>query len=240
MKDENNQSLLIESVVKIRKMVSDISDETPRITELNNDIFSKIEEAGVKIALQKDLTEIWVSEKNEINSNIALIMDLLRTMSDRLQKKETAGLSTFWKEGKNYADITKVKFGEMEKMGEVIFLSKDLEQWKELWAKVREDVNELFDIAETIYTKLSMIEILRPEEIDELTKDIIKHIPLNYSLEEASEYEKEYMQAYKELKEEASKKKNLWDKFLDVLAGGIQETPAHRVMLRRWMNGEER
>ena len=38
MENENNQSLLVESVVKIRKMVSDISDEKPRITKLHNDV----------------------------------------------------------------------------------------------------------------------------------------------------------------------------------------------------------
>lgn len=240
MKEDNDQSLLVELVVKIRKMVSDISDEKNRITKLHNSILAKLEEAGIKIALQKKLTDIWVREKNEIKSNITHITKLLETMYERLQNKDTNGLSSFWKEGKNYADITKVKFSEMGKMGEVVFVADDLEQWKEIWKNIKESVGELFDIAETIYTKLSMIEKLRPEEIDELTKDIVKHIPLDYSLEEAVKYEKEYMQAYNELKEEASKKKNLWDKFLDILAGGIQETPAHRVMLRRWMNGEER
>ncbi len=240
MENENNQSLLVESVVKIRKMVSDISDEKPRITKLHNDILAKLEEAGIKIALQKGLTEIWLDEKNEIKSNITHITKLLETMCERLQKKDTDGLSTFWKEGKNYADITKVKFSEMKKMGEVVFVADDLVQWNEIWANIKKSVEELFDIAETIYTKLSMIEKLRPEEIDELTKDIVKHIPLDYSLEEAAKYEQEYMQAYEELKAETSKKKNLWDKFLDILAGGIQETPAHRVMLRRWMDGEER
>ncbi|KGT08771.1 hypothetical protein NV63_13190 [Elizabethkingia anophelis] len=53
MKEDNDQSLLVELVVKIRKMVSDISDEKNRITKLHNSILAKLEEAGIKIALQK-------------------------------------------------------------------------------------------------------------------------------------------------------------------------------------------
>ena len=47
----------------------------------------------------------------------------------------------------------------------------------------------------------------------------------------------EYVQAVKEIEEESSAKDNLWDRFLNVLAGNIpfNQTPEERVMMRRWL-----
>jgi hypothetical protein len=84
-----------------------------------------------------------------------------------------------------------------------------------------------------------MIEEFAPGEVDELTDTILKNMPMRYSMEEAVQYEKEYMQAYEELKRQAKEKKNLWDRFLDILAGGTQQTPAEMVMMQRWVNGEK-
>ena len=234
---EKIENLVVQTVVKIRKIVSEISDEKQKISDFRSKVFDGLEEAGKMIATQKDLADIWIKEKQEIKANTTQISELTNQLFEKLKNKDATELSSFWKQGKNYADTIGVKFEEMKKMGEVIFISEDLDRWREIWKKICQNTEQLFDIAETIHLKLSLIEKLEPEEIDELTKDIVKHIPLDYSAEEAGQYEKEYMQAYNELKEEASKKKNLWDKFMDILAGGIQETPAHRVMLRRWMEG---
>lgn len=45
----------------------------------------------------------------------------------------------------------------------------------------------------------------------------------------------------KKMEEEANKKDNLWDRFLNVLAGGMpfKQSPAERVMMRRWLEGEK-
>jgi hypothetical protein len=41
--------------------------------------------------------------------------------------------------------------------------------------------------------------------------------------------------------EEANKKDNLWDRFLNLLAGNLpfKQTPQERVMMMRWVNGEK-
>jgi hypothetical protein len=44
-----------------------------------------------------------------------------------------------------------------------------------------------------------------------------------------------------QIKEDASKKANLWDRVLNIIAGAIpfEESPAERVMMQRWINGEK-
>ena len=40
-------------------------------------------------------------------------------------------------------------------------------------------------------------------------------------------------------KKEFKEEKNLWDRFLDILAGGTHQSPSERVMLERWIEGEK-
>ena len=232
--------LVVKSVVTIRKMVLKISDNKSHIVELHEGILEGLEEAGKQIAPQKDLADLWISEKKDIITSTSFLINLLDKLDEKFKNKDVSGLTEIWEQGKNDAVIIQSKFTEMKKLGEVIFSNENLKAWHLIWRRISDNANEILDIGETISLKLSMIEKMAPQEIDELTKDIVKHIPLNYSLEEAHKYEEDYLQAYEELKSEATKKKNLWDKFMDVLAGGIKETPAHRVMMRRWMEGDSK
>lgn len=76
-------------------------------------------------------------------------------------------------------------------------------------------------------------------EIDAIATNILTHLPPNYSIEEINEYEKDYLIALDDIKKEISQKKNLWDDFLDVLAGGKHQSASERVMLGRWIDGEK-
>ncbi len=76
-------------------------------------------------------------------------------------------------------------------------------------------------------------------EIDEIANNILAQLPADYSVEDIKEYKKDYLIALNQVKKEFSQKKNLWDTFLDVLAGGTHQSPAERVMLKRWIDGEK-
>lgn len=49
------------------------------------------------------------------------------------------------------------------------------------------------------------------------------------------------MQAMEQIKADSSAKSNLWDRFLNVLAGVVpfEESPVERVMMQRWIDGEK-
>ncbi len=76
-------------------------------------------------------------------------------------------------------------------------------------------------------------------EIDEIAKNILAKIPDDYSLEEIKEYKKDYLVALDDVKKEFAQKKNLWDDFLDILAGDTHQSASERVMLSRWIDGEK-
>ena len=133
-------------------------------------------------------------------------------------------------------------FQELEKLkvigGKVLPENKTL-NWENLWSNIADESDNIKNEVKACELQLKLIESYNPKEIDELTDTILKHIPVKFSKKEANQYTKEYIKAYEDLKTEASQKKNLWDKFLDILAGGSQQTPAQRVMMQRWVNGEK-
>jgi len=76
-------------------------------------------------------------------------------------------------------------------------------------------------------------------EIDEIANNILAKLPADYSREEIKEYEKDYLIALDDVKKEFSEKKNLWDDFLDILAGDTHQSASERVMMSRWIDGEK-
>jgi hypothetical protein len=84
-----------------------------------------------------------------------------------------------------------------------------------------------------------MIARYSPDELNKITKIIVDQIPLEFTYEEAVTYQKDYYKSLIDFKQEFKEDKNLWDKFLDILAGGTHQPPSERVMLERWIEGKK-
>jgi hypothetical protein len=94
--------------------------------------------------------------------------------------------------------------------------------------------------SEACRVEFKMIENYTPKELSQVTQIILNHIPEDFTFEEAEKYEKDYLSALEDFKQEFNKEKNLWDSFLDILAGGTHQSPSERVMMQRWLEGERR
>ena len=84
-----------------------------------------------------------------------------------------------------------------------------------------------------------MIERYTPDELNSITKIIVDQIPADFTYDDAVGYQKDYYKALVNFKKEFKEEKNLWDKFLDILAGGTHQLPSERVMMERWVEGEK-
>lgn len=100
-------------------------------------------------------------------------------------------------------------------------------------------MEKLVKHVESCRVLLQMIERYTPEELNSITKIIVDKIPLDFSYQEAVEYQNDYYKALVNFKNEFKEEKNLWDKFLDILAGGTHQLPSERVMMERWLDGEK-
>ncbi len=231
---------IIKAVQTIKKLVVDVKKGHQQIVENGKKVRNHLQECGVLFASvnDKNLTEIWLAKKQTFLETTDKIGELFTEIETKLKNRDASKLSEIWEKFSVYKTILNHNFQEMKDLGEIVFIDENLEKWNSVWNEIFLLATENFSIAETHTLKLAMIEKLKPEEIDELTQEILNHLPYNYTDEEAHQYEQDYIKAYNELKAMREGKKNLWDKILDILAGGLQETPAQRVKMMRWIENE--
>ena len=231
----------LQAVVSIRNLAHGISNEWNQLKQIGNEIDDLIDNAEEVISsLHKaDVMGKWELEKDRYARNVTSLRGIMTKVRDKIRTKDAVLLSETWDDHKQYSSKLENNLEALNRLGQDYLPQDRLSGWKNIWDNVFSQFIVIQDVVDGCSLQLQMIENYAPEEVDELTDTILKHIPSKYSLEEAAQYEKEYMEAYEELKKEASQKKNLWDRFLDILAGGKQQTPAQRVMLQRWVNGEK-
>ncbi|MCK8521804.1 hypothetical protein M0D21_09490 [Aquimarina sp. D1M17] len=240
MAKETKYNPALRAVTSIRHLAlglesnwNDLRKTGQNIDKITNEAVTLIEKYGnqsTQLRLESEL------ERLSINKN--KLKEILDTAISAIQKKKAEGLSSNWSESKEYSDALLENFNILQQLGKDCLPENELKKWNDLWLKANNLCSNIRNKAEACGLQLLMIEKYKPEEVDEMTDEILKHIPFKYSIDEAVDYEKDYLQAYSDIKLEASKKKNLWDRFLDILAGGIQESPAQRVLMQRWVDGE--
>lgn len=232
---------VIKAVQSLRKLAVEIKSTNKEIQENDQAMRLKINEAGKLITATNNSMVVnkWLREKAKLLENSNVLLGILENIEVKFKNKDIKDLLEVWESHEHYKGLVLNGMDELKGAGIAILVDENLQKWKDLWKSIEISLNNILSIAETYNLKFRMMLALEPEEVDALTMDIIQHIPLNYSDEEAGKYEKEYLMAYNELKESQSKKKSIWDKVMNILAGGIEETPAHRVQMRRWMDGDE-
>lgn len=238
MSMKNDFNPAIKAVVSLRKIATEILDSNEVIRQTYKENMQHFEEAMKLIAPERIVMDEWIAVKTNLDLSIDKLIRILNKLVESFKTKQVNHLSETWEDYRKYSALLQHDLTHLKELGDVAVKDMSVaQQWGNHWEAIQENYSKIKSIAETYKLKLTAIEELAPAEIDEITKDILNHIPAKYTEEEAFQYEKEYMQAYNELKEIA-KKKNLWDKILNVLAGGVQETPAQRVYMKRWLEGE--
>lgn len=238
---DNNNNAVIKPVVSIRHLALGLSTNWANMKSIGS-TFEKEMNTVTSIVKQFTDAEIknqWESEKNKYQYNLSKLKRILSNTINKIKDKNSENLFSDWNSYQGFSNDMTLTLSNMQTIGEHITSEDIKHKWMQHWSFLNEAHKQLKSESEACYLQLKMIEEYSPEEVSSLTDTILKHIPVKYSIEEAEKYSKEYMEAYKAIKKEASQKKNIWDKFIDILAGGIEQTPAQRVMMQRWVNGEK-
>lgn len=231
----------IEAVVSIRHFAIAASNNWSSMKALGGVLRTDIEEATAKVnTYASEATRLkWADELKKYNEGRQQLQKIMSSTISKIKEKSTQKLSEEWDGYPEHVAKIEGNYATLKNLGLGSLPENEKENWENIWYDIIDTHRRIKNEAEACSIQLRLIENHEPEEIDELTDTILKHIPLKYSQEEAHKYSDEYIQAYEAIKKEASQKKNLWDKFLDLLAGGTQQTPAQRVMMQRWVNGEK-
>ncbi|WP_418123146.1 hypothetical protein ACNFU2_21915 [Chryseobacterium sp. PTM-20240506] len=232
---EKDFNPVIKAVQNLRKLSTDITLTHKEIVEGNDGIIKKIDEAGELIVLFNDciIINLWLNEKAKLLENIIVLLGILRSIEDKFINKDRSNLLEIRQAYNHYKDVVINILIEMQNVGNSIFTAENLQKWDSIWEIISKNLNRILSTSESYKLKLTLMENLEPDEIDALTLDILKYIPWSYPDSEDQNYERQYAEAYDELNQSLSEKKNVWNKVLSVLAGGMDETSAHRLSIKR-------
>ncbi|MEM9833127.1 MAG: hypothetical protein AAF944_21010 [Bacteroidota bacterium] len=235
------QNAKLRAIVSIRNLILGISTDWKELTSLGSEIDELINSASITFMNQTPVIahERWLMEVGHIQKDTTALKSIMQKVVRKINHRDAKDLAEIWNSHKEHSTDLLDRLNILNDLGKAHLPGSYGDTWAAMWEVIFDKFIAIQALAEGSSLHLSMIDEYAPEEVDELTDTILRHMPARYTMEEAIQYEKEYMEAYEQLKKEATQKKNLWDRFLDILAGGLQQSPAERVMMQRWVNGEK-
>lgn len=209
-----------------RKRATQMLDEASNIMQMYGT------ETG-KANFQDDF-ELMTGFKEKIASK-------LEAFNEMIGKQSNINSKQLYQEFQANTEELSALFAKIGKYPDDHFTEINSADWFNIWAVIQSNIYTVQGIGHSAYIQMQIFEAFNKQEIDELTKEIIKYIPNSYNIEDAIKYKNEYLTALQQMEEEANRNDNLWDRFLNLLAGNMpfKQTPQERVMMMRWVNGEK-
>jgi hypothetical protein len=185
-------------------------------------------------------TARWKEIFQEVNNEISGIHDVLTMAKEKAEQGEKSGYPDPWKELTAHLTVLQENSKDAANSGFKLLPEAIHPLWDREFVRLETPLMESYIMHVDSYrVLLQMIDRYTPDELNAITQMIANHIPEHFTYEEALDYQNDYFKALVNFKNEFKKEKNLWDRFLDILAGGTHQSPSEGVMMERWLNGEE-
>jgi len=239
--ETNNKNL--ETLIKLRHLSEGLNSNWEALNTAKVKVAHLLDEAN-------NIVKMFGSDlgKSKFQEDVNLIASLrdkiesqLAYFKNKIESQSSSDSSEIYKDFLSNTESISSVFTKIGKYPDDYFSGMNSADWFGVWAVIQSNIYTVQGIGHSAFVQLQMFENFSKQEIDDLTKEIIKYIPKSYHIEDAIQYKQEYMTALAQMEEEAYKKDNLWDRFLNLLAGNIpfKQTPQERVMMMRWVNGEK-
>lgn len=208
------------------------------VEQLTKDTFERVEGEGPHAP---ELIEKLQFSLDGVNEAVLSITKALNFIKEKVVQKNRSDSTELWRRFDVKIDELKDAFVQLEAIGLDILPESSHLDWKNSIDHFRGKLlPTIFLFARSCRVETEMLERYTAEEMAVIAQIVHDKIPENFNTDEANEYEKDYLSALKDFKKEFSEEKNLWDTFLDILAGGTHQSPSEHVMMERWIEGEKR
>ncbi|MBK8520577.1 MAG: hypothetical protein WAT20_00735 [Ferruginibacter sp.] len=240
--ENSNHNPGLRALLSIKNFGTTLQKDYERLLQIEKDL-EELNKTGLLIIethTQPEAGESWKHTASAITKAVTGIKDILNTAKENIEKKVTNGFAAPWQQlgllVKQLNEATKNSINT----GYKLLPETQFVKWQDEYEDVIKPlVQSLVDHVDSCRILLQMIERYSPDELNIITKIIVDQIPPDFTYEEAIVYQKEYYEALVNFKKEFKEEKNLWDRFLDILAGGTHQSPSERVMFERWIEGEK-
>ena len=239
--EANNKNL--ETLIKLRHLSEGLNSNWASLNSAKTRVNQLLDEAN-------NIVKMFGSEIGKINfqedaNSIDLLKDKIQShlayFKNKIESRSSSDSSAMFKEFQLSTESISSLFAKIGKYPDNHFTGLSSADWFGIWAVIQSNIYTVQGIGHSAFIQLQIFEKFNKQEIDDLSNEIVKYMPQSYHIEDAIQYKKEYLTALAQMKEEADKKDNLWDRFLNLLAGNLpfKQTPQERVMMMRWVNGEK-
>ncbi len=230
-------------LMSIRDFQRDFENNARQIENITQDLLS-VYEKGLGF-LNSYAEEDFKKEADDLLNDIRVYANQMNhqlrktadQMKDRIGKED---YSANWKEyetNKNYFRESALKF---EKRGLNSLPEDKRPEWENSYVMYEKEIEP--HIKKDSEFEKFILDFVSQYDKDDLTK--ISEIVQESSSQEIDwsnpvEYKNQYIKAISEFQREF-KPQNLWDSFMELLAGGVHPSPSERVMLEKWADGEQK
>jgi hypothetical protein len=223
---KNSLEKHFEQMLSLEKNMDDLNKNAISIIEAN---CSELCEYKCRMAIK------------EVEKAMKSVNEIIKSAKEKIENRDRSDSSLLWvKFDVNLCRLID-SYKSLEKIGFELLPEREHTHWEKDICNFESTILPLIVLhADTCRTELKLIEKYTPKELHKITEVIFNQIPEDFTFEESDKYEEEYLKALSNFKKEFSDEKNLWDKFLDILAGGTHQTPSESVMMKRWLEGEKR
>ena len=239
--DEKQNPTAMTMLMSIRYFDRNVNlhkNETERVTNEMVSTYEKgismLENAGKENLKQckEQLNEVRV-DANQLNQVITLAWE-------RRNAREGFDFEQHWKDFESRFNDLKNSALKFESMGAEGLSETEKARWNaeirifenKTEPEVKRNEKLLKPVFQFIYRHT-------PENLVKINEIVNRYVPENSSESDPKELESLYRKALAEFQREF-KPQNLWDSFLELLAGGVHPSPSERVMFEKWIDGEQK
>jgi len=192
----------LRAAIKLRWLVDAITENWQKMRDVSQEMQNALEEAisymnayGTEEAQQKYNHDIMQS-----NQDVATIRKLLSEASDALNSEDSSDFKVSWDKFQKSFTVVEKEFSSFSEIPKSSFTDGNHEGWKSIWKVMQSNLFAVKGLSEAAHLRAQMIEAFSKEELDDLTMTIARHIPKNFTLVEANQYEKDYLKAMEMIK----------------------------------------
>ena len=238
----SNHNPGLRALLSIKNFSITLMKDYEHLLEIEKEL-EKLNRTGlalIETSTEPGAAESWNLATEAIHKAVTRIREILNTAKENIEHKEANGSAELWQQLGLQIRQLKEEAKNAISTGYKLLPETQFIKWEHEFAHVEEPlVQSLVDHVDSCRVLLQMIEKYSPEELNKITKIIVDQIPPDFTYEETLVYQKDYYKALVNFKNEFKENKNLWDRFLDILAGGTHQSPSERVMFERWIEGEK-
>ncbi len=188
-----------------------------------------------------DTKKQWDELLNEIRVHINQMNHQLERSAELMKMKdEKSDFTETWKEFETHKNYLKESALNFEKTGLNALPEDKRPEWEDSYVVFEKEFEP--KIHRRVEFDKFIIDFVSRYDKDDLAKIASianKNSQENVDWSNPVEYQNQYVKAIREFQREF-KPQNLWDSFLEILAGGVHPSPSERIMLEKWADGEQK